>query len=115
MMMIKVIAQHGPGFKQGMAELRTVGLKEKIGFELEIVLDIDPEEASKIFVEFVVKTMASYEKQDPEILNSIPFSGIEVKEGLIRIILPDPNGKFPEDKTCSYPYSEQTSTPKLLA
>lgn len=115
MFKLQINAQSGEHFKKDMADIKTVGLKDLLGFELQIVICLDPELIGLIFVDFITKKISAQEKNDPSILTEFPFKTYKISEEMTRIILPDMNGKYPEDPHCEAPFSKQYDSPRFLS
>lgn len=93
----------------------THGLKECFNHtDLEIVLPIHPQMAGGIFHGMVnlIKKGESFENKimSDKVIQNYNVQLFRVNDGtrdLIRIILPDENGKFPSDKGCADVYKNQ--------
>lgn len=111
---MKILYNEGENFREGMADIRTEGLKENFGFELQLVLHVHPEVAAKIFTDFITRMIISYKEHDLSIMQDSAYKMIEIDPELMRLILVDPNGKYPGDDTCSFPFDQQVQHPRRL-
>ena len=93
----------------------THGIKESFNhMDLEIVLPVDPSLAGSILHGMVdlIKEGESFENKltSDKVISNFDVQLVKVNDGdrdLIRIILPDENGKFPSDKDCADVYKNQ--------
>lgn len=97
-----------------MANIHTHGLADnKNHMDFQIVLPITKELASSLIWEFVhnINLGKKYETGLIDgIIANYPVKLITATESgrlVLRIILPDPNGKFPEDEGCDPIYARQ--------
>lgn len=104
-----------PAGNKMLANYHTHGLeKTRNHLDFQIVLPINPELAHSIIWNFI-KRINKGEKFEPNtkvenIIKGFPVKLIEATEGnrkVLRIILPDPNGKFPNEKKCNEFYKKQ--------
>lgn len=97
--------------KTGMADCHTHGLDKYGHMELQIVLPIPPSSAAAIMnglgcrVRDGEKFLDGQEVTDA-LMNEEPIRFLE-KDGLLRLIFRDPDGNWPEDEDCQYPYDFQ--------
>lgn len=102
----------------GLANQHTHGLEENYGHkDFQMVLPIDPRITHSLF-----KTIAERIKAGDEFIEGKEYNNIiqnfnvhfkEVTENdrtVLRLILPDENGKTPTDKDCKKPYNRQYET-----
>lgn len=111
-----IIPDESSNLPKNIAYSHTHGLKENFKHpELEIVLNIDPK-IINIIIDNVVAILKKENKKlkDEEMLkNVIAKYPVKIKhiikdnDLICRIVLPDPNGMFPEDSNCIKPYSLQ--------
>lgn len=93
----------------------THGLKENFNhIDLEIVLPINPNIVGGVFHGMVeqIKEGESFENKliSDRVIQGYDVQLVKVNDGhreLLRIILPDVNGKFPADKDCADVYKNQ--------
>lgn len=93
----------------------THGLKENFNHtDLEIVLPIDPQLAGSLLHGMVeqIKKGESFENIliSDKVIENFDVQLVETMEGdrkVIRVVLPDANGKFPKDKDCAEIYKNQ--------
>lgn len=93
----------------------THGLKENFNhMDLEIVLPINPNVVGGIFHSMVkqIKEGESFEDKliSNRVIQNYDVQLVKVNDGhreLLRIILPDVNGKFPSDEDCADIYKNQ--------
>lgn len=111
---MKILYNEGENFREGMADIRTEGLKENFGFELQLVLHVHPEVAAKIFTDFITRTIISYQEQDLSIMQESSYKVKEIGPELIRLVVEDPNGNYPGDDECIFPFNQQEKHPKRL-
>ena len=99
----------------------THGLKENFNhMDLEVVLPIDPQIVGSIFHGMVdlIKGGESFEDKliSDKVIRNYNVQLVKVNDGqrdLIRIILPDVNGKFPSDPDCADVYKNQLDDIKV--
>lgn len=105
----------GYGLYGNIVNYHTHGLMENLNHkELQIVLPISEKVSYNIF-HSIVKVIKSGKKlEDGEMLEEIivnfPIKIVKTTDGnneVFRIVFPDPNGLFPEDSECTFPYSIQ--------
>lgn len=96
------------------ANHHTHGLEDHLGhLDLQIVLNIDPEISRNIFggiVEEIKKGKTYKSGKHSGVIESYDVQMLEFEESdrtILRIILPDPNGKFPDDEHCEKTYKTQ--------
>ena len=107
------------GYDFPLANCHTHGLLENYGhLELQIVLAVPKEAIHGILWNLVDKIKQGKKFKDgdliEDIIENLPLKAMEVRkpnESLLRILLPDPNGKFPDDKNCDPYYAKQTTDP----
>lgn len=100
----------------------THGLKENFNHtDLEIVLPIDPQIVGSVFHGMVdlIKDGESFENKltSDKVIKNYSVQLVKVSDGqrdLIRVVLPDVNGKFPSDIDCSDIYKNQLDDIKVL-
>ena len=97
---------------------RTIGLKNKIGYELEYALSIEPTEAIRLTDFILPILLKGYELKDGEITNDLTGAPVMVKimeprykynedEKVARIIFSDPEYKLPGQLGCHPGYAKQ--------
>lgn len=99
----------------GMANIHTHGMAQNFNHpDLQIVLPIDPQTAHMLLIEIVeqVKQGRVFEANQRygKIIKDFDILFIEAKEGertVLRVILPDSQGKFPFDEDCEDVYDKQ--------
>lgn len=100
----------------------THGLKENFNhMDLEIALPIDPQIVGSIFHGMVdlIKDGESFENIliSDKVIRNYNVQLVKVNDGqrdIIRIVLPDVNGKFPSDIDCADIYKNQLDDIKVL-
>lgn len=93
----------------------THGIRESFNHaDLEIVLPLDPKMVAQIFYSMVelIKQGESFEDKlsSDKVIKNFDVQLVKVHDGtreLIRVIIPDMNGKFPGDKDCANVFSNQ--------
>lgn len=98
-----------------MANLHTHGVWENFGHrDLQIIIPIQPEVVHGIFANVIaqIKKGRFFQTDKPEnnVINNYDVHFREFEEQgrkVLRIILPDPSGKFPWDEGCEEPYNRQ--------
>lgn len=104
------------GDLDGMANLHTHGIWENFGHrDLQVVLPIQPEVVHGVFANIVAQIQKGRffqtDKPESKVLENFEVHFREFEEHgrkVLRLILPDPSGKFPWDEGCESPYSRQT-------
>lgn len=104
-----------PESQGGMANYHTHGLeKSKNHQDFQIVLPIDPKTAHNIFFVFVnrINKGESFKKDTTvsDIIKNFDIKLIEKVDGerkVLRVLLPDQNGNFPNDDECENFYRKQ--------
>jgi hypothetical protein len=99
----------------GLVNIHTYGLLENFNhLDLQIVIPVPPEFARKIFFELVERikegTKFTSGERNSTILRNLDVMFIEVESDgrrFLRLLLPDPNGKLPQDEGCATPYNRQ--------
>lgn len=103
------------GELNGLANCHTHGLLENFGHkDLQIVLPISPENAHPL-LSGIVSQIKEGRVFEPDIATSKVISNFDVffkefeenERTVLRLILPDPNGKYPSDEDCEDPYNRQ--------
>lgn len=100
----------------------THGLKENFNhMDLEIVLPVNPNIAGAVIHGMVelIKEGESFENKliSDKVIRDYDVQLVKTKEGkreVLRIILPDKNGKFPSDEDCEDIYKNQLDDLNLL-
>lgn len=100
----------------GMANCHTHGVWENFGHrDLQIVLPIQPEVAHGLFTTVVEQVkkgrIFKTDTAEDKVINNLDVHFREYEDQgrkLLRIILPDPTGKFPWEVGCENPYNRQT-------
>lgn len=103
------------GDESVLCSIHTHGLKENFNhMDLEVVLPIDPRIISGVFHGMVDAIKAGYSFEDKltsdRVIQNYEVQLVKVNDGnrdLIRVVLPDVNGKFPCDKDCVDIYKNQ--------
>ncbi|MED3554125.1 DUF4262 domain-containing protein [Cytobacillus praedii] len=99
----------------GLSNIHTHGLKENFNHsDFQVFLPVDPQTIHPILIMMVeqVKEGKVFEtgKKDSQVLQGFDVIFKEFEEEdrtVMRLILPDPNGKFPGEEGCMAPYSRQ--------
>lgn len=99
----------------GLADVHTHGLSSSFGHkDLQVVLPLEPKLIYSIFSNIVsdIKEGAIYRSniRNPKVLNGYDVVLKEFDDNdrtVLRVILPDPNGLFPDEKGCIHPYNKQ--------
>ena len=106
---------------EGLANIHTHGLLESFGHkDLQLVLPLDPKDSHPLLAGIVnqVKEGRVF-KEDiatSKVIHNYDVYFKEVIENdrtLLRLILPDPNGKFTNEKDCIDPYNRQLEVLKI--
>ncbi|WP_050614867.1 DUF4262 domain-containing protein [Bacillus testis] len=97
-----------------LADIATRGMRENLNHEdLQIVLAIGKEMAELILDTVIANIKDGYKYREGLWNNVIEDTVVEFKRvrsgdrSLLRLVLPDSEGRFPEDEGCQYPYCEQ--------
>lgn len=101
--------------KDGKFTIHTHGLKKSFNhMDLEVVLPISPKIVAGIFHGMVdsIKEGETFEDKSTSdrVIQNFDVQLVRVNDGkrdLLRIVLPDENGKFPCDKDCADIYKSQ--------
>lgn len=111
---VHVNIQRGEQFPPGICDARTVGVETFSNSEFQIVLNLKDGSIVSAFNNVLAILMAGTVLKDKYhvrgVVDSRPIRIMEVPNGsrvLRRIIIPDPDGRWPEDPDCKYPYSLQ--------
>lgn len=110
-----VLDQYGPG---GICNGHTHGMEKYGNLDFQIVLPISPEKITLLLNTICLEVQKGrrFEQGDYPLENEVytaPFRLQKVREtgrDVLRIILSDPNFRFPEDLLCEEPYKYQTIT-----
>lgn len=96
----------------GFANIHTHGLSKYNHKELCIPLDLGYKLAVTILNQCGLRIKLGNEKFVPgfndSIIQNLPILFYEFENSnILYMIMPDPNGKFPEDDDCEFPYNKQ--------
>lgn len=96
----------------GFANIHTHGLSKYNHKELCIPLDLGYKLAVTILNQCGLRIKLGNEKFVPgfndSVIQNLPVLFYEFENSnMIYMIMPDPNGKFPEDNDCEFPYNKQ--------
>ena len=101
--------------KYGFVNYHTHGFTETWGHQdLQIVVPLDPQTAHRLFWEFAdrIKSGEIFKEGDTvsgiiQGFDVVLFETTETGRDVLRIIFPDPNGRFPIAESCDELYSKQ--------
>ena len=105
----------GEDSEETNCDYHTHGIKESFGhMDLQIVLPIDPNIVAPI-INSMVSLIKEGERYDDKLISDKVIRGYDVQlvkvnvrdRELLRVIIPDENGKFPSDKDCAEGYRDQ--------
>jgi Domain of unknown function (DUF4262) len=105
-------------YQYPFADIHTHGLSENFHHtDIQLVLMFDKATIQKtldIIVDYIQAGNVIHDGDEIEGLFKCPVrfvKTVDVTDGrpLLRLILPDAKGRFPEDETCDFPYREQLS------
>ena len=95
----------------GFANIHTHGLDKHGHKELCIPLDIGMQLAGTILNNCGIRIKAGKKfvpGLDDSVIRNLPVLFYEFENSnTLYMIMPDPNGKFPDDKDCEFPYNKQ--------
>ena len=102
-------------FPDYMANMHTHGMEKYGHLDFQIVLDIPSNVAGTILNDMGLRVQAGEKFKSGDVLSDILADGydvhlLEVEETgrrVLRLLLPDPENRFPDDKDCQYPYNKQ--------
>jgi hypothetical protein len=109
------------GELDGLANIHTHGLLENFNHkDFQIVLPLDSKDSHPLLVG-IVNQIKDGRKFEADIATSnviynydVFFKEFKEKDRtVLRLILPDPNGKFPNEKDCIDPYNRQLELLKI--
>lgn len=110
------IAKEKKGFLEFMCDAHTHGLCEYGHDELQMVLNL-PKEMIAYILNTIGMRIAAGERFEPgkdisDILGTPSGKPVVIKttcleKGLLRLMLPDPEYRYPGDEGCAYPYNMQ--------
>lgn len=112
----ETIMVHYVPLENGLANVHTHGVEENYGHpDLQIVLPLEPNLATAVLngiVDTYINTgnkLVDGEFNPHLIQDAVAKTVLQEETGrtVFRIILPDPNAKFPEDEGCQTPYNRQ--------
>ncbi len=103
------------GFPEYMANAHTHGMERYGHLDFQIVLAMDPYVVGTILNNMGCRVQNGEKFKSGDILSDVLAGDydvhlLEVEEtgrNVLRIILPDPENRFPGDKKCEYPYNRQ--------
>lgn len=103
------------GFPEYMANAHTHGMSKYGHLDFQIVLALPPNVVGTILNDMGLRVQAGEKFKSGDILSDVLADGysvrlVEVEETerrVLRIMLPDPENRFPGDKGCEYPYNKQ--------
>jgi len=97
-----------------LANFHTHGLAENLHhLDLQIVLKIDEEIVKTLFSSIIENIKGGYTYYEGRSNNVIEEIEVEFKKfqedgrEVLRLIIPDQEGRFPSDESCSEPYNKQ--------
>ena len=104
------------GFPEYMANAHTHGMEMYDHLDFQIVLALDSYTVGTILNNMGLRVQAGEKFKSGDVLSDILADGydvhlLEVEETgrrVLRLLLPDPENRFPGDKNCQYPYNKQT-------
>lgn len=96
----------------GFANIHTHGLDKYGHKELCILLDLGPELSCQLLNNCGLRIKLDSEKFVPgfndSVIRNLPVLFYEFENSnTLYMIMPDPNGKFPNDEDCEFPYNKQ--------
>lgn len=113
--------QHSP-YLSSIMDVRSVGLKELLGKELQVVVDL-----GSLDIEFIMGDIGARALEGEKMHKGIKLTGYipnypnypillkEIKEDkTLRIIFPDRMGKLPDEDGCEYPFNLQNISISML-
>ena len=103
------------GFPEYMANAHTHGMEKYGHLNFQIVLALDSYTCGTILNNIGLRVQTGEKFKSGDILSDVLADGysvqlVEVEEAerrVLRIMLPDPENRFPGDKGCEYPYNKQ--------
>lgn len=105
---------HG-GYIENIARATTLGLEEQFGHtEFELVLELPLNIVGHILNTLGRMVAGGRTFKDKELVSEVLTIDIRLDKvsshgkEFLRVIIPDANGRWPEDAGCEYPYSAQT-------
>lgn len=103
----------------GFANIHTHGLNEHNHKELCIPLDIGFKLSETILNQCGIRIKLEHKKyvpgKDYSVIQNLPVLFYEFDDSdTLYMIMPDPNGKFPEDDGCEFPYNKQILYAKII-
>lgn len=110
------IAKENKGFLELMCDAHTYGLSEYDHDELQMVLDL-PKKMIAYILNSIGMRIAAGERFEPgqditDILGTplgkpVAIKIIRLEKGILRLMIPDPEYRYPGDEGCTYPYNMQ--------
>ena len=110
-------------YLSGFMDTRSVGLKEILGKELQIVL----EGMASLDLEYIIGDIGARALDGENMQQGVKLTGyipnypsypimLEdiAEDNTLRIVFPDRNGHLPEDEDCEYPFNLQSASISML-
>lgn len=109
-------------FLPGMADYHTDGLKAYGQMELQLVLDFEPQTAAMVLNTLGLQVVehgrrfCDGDSCDDIFPSTVKFQAIKDEDGItmLRVIVADPNGRFPSDADCQEYFCAQDKPLSML-
>ena len=102
-------------FPEFMINAHTHGLEKYNHLDFQVVLEMPPALTGNLLNEMGLRVQRGERYKDGDIVSDLLQNGYDVRlvereemdRKVLRLLIPDENNRFPEDKLCQYPYNFQ--------